>query len=125
MADTTRIHHISFWTLTALLGFFLFAASAPSSLYRLYAAKWDFSALTLTAIYAVYAAGALAALLVTGRLSDHLGRRRVVLVSIAVQLLALASFGVADNVAYLFVGRTLQGAATGIASGAISAWLVD
>jgi MFS family permease len=33
---------------------------------------------TLTLIYAVYAFGALAALLFTGRLSDHLGRRAAV-----------------------------------------------
>jgi hypothetical protein len=43
----------SFWLLAVLLGFFLFAASAPSPLYAVYQAKWHFSSITLTAIYAV------------------------------------------------------------------------
>jgi hypothetical protein len=45
----------SFWFLAVLLGFFLFAASAPSPLYGIYARLWRFSPTTITAIYAVYA----------------------------------------------------------------------
>ena len=56
----------SFWLLAVLLGFFLFAASAPSPLYGTYAKLWRFSSTTVTTVYAVYAAGALTALLTTG-----------------------------------------------------------
>jgi MFS family permease len=114
-----------FWSLAVLLSLFLFAASAPSPLYALYAEKWQFSSTTVTLIYAVYAAGALSALLVTGRLSDHLGRRSVVIVALVVQAAAMIAFIRADGVGYLYLGRVLQGIATGIASGALSAWLVD
>src|SRR5260370_34604294 len=65
----------SFWLLATLFAFFLFAAGAPSPLYVVYEAMWHFSSLTLTAIFGVYALALLAALLTTGRLSDHLGRR--------------------------------------------------
>jgi MFS family permease len=68
----------SFWLLATLFAFFLFAASAPSPLYAVYEAMWRFSSLTLTAIFGVYALALLAAMLTTGRLSDHLGRRPVV-----------------------------------------------
>ena len=37
------------------------AASAPTPLYRLYEASWGLSAFTVTAIFAAYAAGFLAA----------------------------------------------------------------
>ena len=116
---------VSFWLLALLLGLFLFAAAAPSPLYPVWAAEWRFEPSTLTEIYAVYAFGALAALLVTGRLSDHVGRRRVVAIGIVVQILGLAAFIIARGTIELFVGRTLQGIATGIAASAISAWLLD
>jgi hypothetical protein len=32
-----------FWLLATVLGFLLFAASAPSPLYAVYAARWHFS----------------------------------------------------------------------------------
>lgn len=81
--------------------------------------------MTLTLIYAVYAFGALAALLTTGRLSDHVGRRRVVALALALQIGGMAAFIVAEGVDALFVGRIVQGAATGMAAAAISAWLID
>lgn len=122
-SDTRRA--ASFWLLAVLLGFFLFAASAPSPLYAIYASMWRFSSTTVTTVYAVYAAGALTALLTTGRLSDHLGRRSVVMAALVIQAAGMLAFIVADGVAWLYAGRVLQGIGTGVATGAISAWLLD
>jgi MFS family permease len=116
---------VSFWILAVLLGLFLFAASAPSPLYAVYAERWHFSSINLTAIYAVYAAGALIALLLTGRLSDHVGRRKVVIGALVIQIAGMGAFIVANGVAFLYVARILQGVGTGIATGAISAWMLD
>jgi MFS family permease len=118
-------HAVSFWLLAILLGLFLFAATAPSPLYPVYAAKWGFSSITITAIYAVYASGALLGVLLTGRLSDHVGRRPVTAAALVVQIAGMAAFILADGVAWLYAGRILQGVATGTATGAISAWLLD
>ena len=123
--SSTLARGVSFWLLAALLAFFLFAASAPSPLYSVWAASWHFPPSTLTQIYAVYAFGALVALLVTGRLSDHIGRRPVVVVALAVQIAGLVAFIFGQGVESLYVGRSLQGIATGFASSAISAWLLD
>ena len=114
-----------FWLLAAVLGFLLAAASAPSPLYAVYSAKWAFSSTTLTAIFAVYAFALLAALLTAGQLSDHLGRRPVLAVALVVQTAGMVAFVVAQSVAALYVARILQGIGTGIATGAISAWLLD
>jgi MFS family permease len=115
----------SFWLLAALLGFLLFAASAPSPLYPVYEERWRFSSVTLTVIFAVYAFALLVALLTTGRLSDHLGRRPVLVLALVVQIAGMVSFVLADGVAALYLARILQGLGTGIATGAISAWLLD
>ena len=82
-------------------------------------ARRHFSSITLTAIFGVYALALLAALLTTGRLSDHPGRRPVVL------LAGVLAIIVASDAGWLFTARILQGLGTGMAAGAISAWLVD
>jgi MFS family permease len=89
------------------------------------AARWHFSPLTLTIVFALYAFGLVLALQVTGRLSDHLGRRPVILASIAVEILAMAAFVAAGDTTTLCVARVIQGLATGAATGAISATLIE
>jgi MFS family permease len=115
----------AFWLLAVTLTTLLFASSAPSPLYVVYQSQWDFSAITLTSVFAVYAIALLGALLVTGSLSDHIGRRPVVLVALAIEIVAMLAFAEARDVWWLFAARTLQGIATGIAMGAISAALLD
>jgi MFS family permease len=115
----------SFWLLAIVLALLLFAASAPSPLYRVYQAAWQFSPLTLTAIYGSYALGGLAALLTTGRLSDHLGRRLVLSIGLAINAFAMLLFLVAGDIVVLFAARILTGIGVGIAAGAVSAWLLD
>jgi hypothetical protein len=51
----------AFWLMGGLLGTLMIAASAPSPLYGVYQAIWHFSAVTLTAVFAVYAVALLAA----------------------------------------------------------------
>jgi MFS family permease len=115
----------AFWLMGGLLGTLMIAAGAPSPLYGVYQARWHFSAVTLTAVFAVYAVALLAAFLVAGRLSDHLGRKPVIIVALLIEAAAMACFAVADSTAWLYTARVVQGVATGMATGAISAALVD
>jgi MFS family permease len=115
----------AFWIIACLYGMFLFASSAPSPLYVVYQAQWHFSASTLTVVFAVYVFALLAALVVTGSLSDRIGRHPTLLAAGAVQIAAMITFALADGVGWLALGRVLQGIATGIATGALSAWLLD
>jgi MFS family permease len=115
----------AFWLLAFTLALLLFASSAPSPLYIVYQAKWGFSAITLTAVFAVYALGLLGALVVTGSLSDHLGRRPTLLLALCLEVLGMLMFAEARSVIWLFAARILQGVATGVATAAISAALID
>ena len=132
-SDTTDIRRgrrelsstAAFWTIGAVLGLFFLAAAAPSPLYALYQQQWRFSPLTLTAVFAVYALALLIALLTTGSLSDAIGRRPVLLTSVAVEIVAMAVFASADGVGWLYAARAVQGFATGLATGALSAALLD
>src|SRR6266581_4983826 len=115
----------SFWIVATIFGLFLFAAAAPSPLYAVYAAMWQFSAGALTEVFAVYAIALLVALLFTGALSDFLGRRPVILAALVIQLLSMVLFLFASSIEWLFAARIAQGLATGVATGALAAALVD
>ena len=115
----------AFWLMGGLLGTLMIAAGAPSPLYGVYQATWHFSAVTLTAVFAVYAVALLAGFLVAGRLSDHLGRKPVIIVALLIEAAAMACFAAADSTGWLYTARVVQGIATGMATGAISAALVD
>jgi predicted MFS family arabinose efflux permease len=72
-----------------------------------------------------YAVAVLLALLVAGRLSDHLGRRPVLLVATVAQVLTMALFATATSVTGLLVARVVQGLTTGAAIGAVGAAMID
>ena len=65
----------AFYLQVSIALFFIAGSSAPTPLYGLYQAAWGFSPVTITLVFGVYALAVLAALLVFGRLSDHVGRR--------------------------------------------------
>ena len=115
----------AFWILAVIFGALLFASAVPSPLYVVYQEEWHFSAITLTAVFAVYALALLGALLVVGSISDHIGRRPTLVAALVVEIVAMLAFAGADGVGWLFVARILQGLATGTAMGAISAALLD
>jgi MFS family permease len=110
---------------TAVIGLALFASATPSPLYGTYRELWGFSPAVLTLIYATYAFGVLAALLLAGRVSDDVGRRPVLIAALGMLLATTLLFMLADSVAWLFVARGLQGLATGLALGAASAAMLD
>ncbi len=115
----------AFSSVAAVLVLFLAASSAPSPIYVIYQQQWRFTAWVLTVVFALYVFGLLASLLVVGALSDHLGRRPVLAAAIGLEAVALVLFLVAGDVWVLSVARVLQGVATGAATTALSATLVD
>jgi MFS family permease len=108
-----------------VIGLGLYASVTPSPLYRTYSELWHFSPLTLTLVYATYAFGVLASLLLAGGISDQIGRRPVLLVALAGLMGSTLLFLAADSAAWLFLARGLQGLATGLALSAASASLLD
>ena len=113
------------WLNASILATYLAASTAPSPLYALYREAWGFSALTLTLVFSTYAFTLLGALLFFGALSDHRGRREVVIVSMVLEIASMLVFRSADSVAWLIAARALQGVATGIATSALSAGMQD
>ena len=113
------------YLLASLIVSLLAASAAPTPLYATYAQEWGFTPVTTTIVFGVYAVAVLAALLTLGRLSDYLGRRRVLLAALAVQVVSLLVFTIASGTGELLAARVIQGLSTGTALGAIGAGLLD
>jgi MFS family permease len=113
------------WLQTLILLAFLAASSAPTPLYSVYREAWGFSAVTLTVIFGVYAIALLLALLVLGSISDHVGRRPVIIGALLLEVVAMAVFMAASSVPLLIVARIIQGLATGAATSVLAAGLMD
>jgi len=116
---------LSFWV-AAAVAFLAFAANAAvSPLYRVYQVQFGFSATTLTLLFTVYIVVLLVTLLFFGSLSDHVGRRPVLLAGLTVGAVGCGVFLGAHGVGPLFAARALQGVAVGLISGAASAGMLD
>lgn len=104
---------------------FLAASAAPTPLYQHYDQVWHGTALTTTEAFGVYALAVALGLIVLGEVSNHLGRRPVLLGGLALQIAALVLFTTAGSFEPLFIGRVLQGVAAGAALGTLGAAMIE
>ena len=114
-----------FWGVAFLYLVLLAGTNLPTPLYRGYEQAFHFSPLVVTLIFSAYVGALLPSLLLAGPLSDAIGRRRVLLPSVAAAVLGALCFALADGIAWLFAARAIQGVAVGVASGALSAALIE
>ncbi|MET8560996.1 MFS transporter [Streptomyces flaveolus] len=116
---------VAFYVFASIAVSFLAASSAPTPLYALYQEHWGFTPITTTVVFAVYAVAVLAGLLTLGKVSDHVGRRPVLLAALVGQIASMTIFTTATGVSALVAARVVQGLATGGALGTIGAAMLD
>ncbi len=109
------------------LGFFglYIAAGAPSPLFPVLEQDWHFPAWTLTVAFAAYAVALVVALVFVGGLSDLIGRRPMIVASLVVEVVAMLLFVFAPNIGWIIAARVVQGLATGAATSAYSAAILE
>jgi MFS family permease len=100
-------------------------ANLASPLYHVYAARFGFSPLALTAIFSTYAIVLVPALVLFGRLSDRFGRRPVLACGLGTACAGLLLFAFAEGEAWLYTARAVQGLAVAMVSGPATAALVE
>src|SRR5699024_5546297 len=76
-------------------------------------------------IYATYAAGVLAALIVAGGWSDQIGRRRVLAGGLAFSAASAVAFLVGGGLVALLIGRVFSGISAGIFTGTATVAVVE
>ncbi|TQK29130.1 MFS transporter [Arthrobacter sp. SLBN-53] len=122
---TVQTQRWAYPLLLILSGVALGVSGIPAPLYGIYEANWHLSPLATTIVFAVYAVAALGAVLVSGRISDVVGRKPVLIGALIALLVGLGVFLVADSMAMLLLARSIHGAAVGSIVVAGAAALLD
>lgn len=103
----------------------LLSGVLPTPLYGLYEAKFGLSSIEGTIVFAVYAIAVIPALFVFGPVGDRVGRKRVLLIAVAICILASIFLAIGNGLLWLIIGRALQGIAVGAAFGNATAAMVE
>jgi hypothetical protein len=114
-------------TVVAVIAAMTFSASgaAPTPLYHQYQESFGLTPFMVTIVFAAYVLSLLAALLTVGSLSDFIGRRPAILAALILNVAAMVLFMAADSAFALFAARAVQGFATGLATAALGAAILD
>ena len=103
----------------------MLGGTLPVPLYVLYEKQMGFGPLGVTMVFAAYVVGTLFALVALGDLSDHVGRRTVLVTAVICAAVSTGLFLAASGIGLLIVARVVSGAAAGFATGTASAALAE
>lgn len=114
-----------FWAVAFAFLVVMAFATLPSPLYGLYRERDGLSTLTITIVYAIWAASTIAALIAVPYVAQRIGRRGVMLASVTTMIAAAAVLAAWKALPGLLVGRLLTGVAVGLAAGTAITYLIE
>jgi predicted MFS family arabinose efflux permease len=79
----------------------------------------------VTVAFGVYAIALLLTLLVVGSLSDHIGRRPLLIGAVVLELVSMLVFLVSPSISWIITARIIQGVATAAATSSFSAAILE
>jgi MFS family permease len=114
-----------FWIVAYVFAVTMAFTTIPAPLYVLYQARDHFGSAMVTVIFAVYAAGVAGSLVMAGHVSDWLGRRRIVITAVGINVAAGLIFLAWPTVAGLLIGRVVSGISVGLLTATATAFLTE
>jgi MFS family permease len=118
-------HRSGFWAVAFALLIVMASATLPSPLYGLYRIRDHLSAFMITVIYAIFAAGTIAALLSVRFIAARAGRRGVMLGAVATMMVAAGLLAAWKALPGLLIGRLITGVGVGLAAGTAIVYLIE
>src|ERR1700722_18622547 len=120
-----RRHSAAFWVVAAAFCVNLAFSAVPTPLYVIYQQRDHFSTLMITVVYAVYALGVIVSLFLGGHVSDWVGRRRVLVPALAVNVASALLFIAFPSLPGLILARVVSGVSIGLTTGTATAYLAE
>jgi MFS family permease len=124
-AGSRRHHAFGFWVAAAAFLVNMGFSAVPTPLYVLYQRRDHFSTITVTLVYAVYAVGVIGSLFLGGHVSDWVGRKRVFVPALLMNVAAAAIFLVAPSLPGLLLARVVSGVSVGLTTATATAYLAE
>src|SRR5713226_8732604 len=98
-------HRIGFWLVAVAFLLNMGFSAVPTPLYVLYQQRDGISNLMVTVVYGVYAVGVIGSLFLGGHVSDWVGRKRVFVPALLINVLSALVFLLAPSLPGLLVAR--------------------
>ena len=114
-----------FWIVAFAFAVVMAFTTAPTPLWSSFAEHDHLSSLTVTIVFAAYAVAVALSLFLAGHLSDWYGRRRVVAMGLALNMLAALVFVAWPQLPGLLLARVLSGLGVGVVTATATAWLAE
>lgn len=121
----SRRHNAAFWIVGYTFAVTMAFSALPTPLYVLYQARDHFSTFMITVIFAAYAVGVVASLFLAGHLSDWMGRRRMVMLSVLVNMASGVLFLAWPATSGLIVARVISGISIGMLTASATAYISE
>ena len=101
------------------------ASSSPIPLYSVFQSNLSITKASLSLTAVTYFLGTVISLLFFGRLSNYIGRRKTILITILTAILGCISFIFINSFELFLTARLIQGLSCGLASSCVAAYMVD
>jgi predicted MFS family arabinose efflux permease len=124
-APHRRLPGTGFWAVGFAFLIVMAVATLPSPLYGLYRTRDHLSALTITVVFAIFAASTIAVLLRDSSITGRIGRRDTMLASVATMMVAVGVLAAWTALPGLLIGRVITGVSVGLAAGTAITYLVE
>ena len=120
---SARRHGIGFWVVAAAFLTAMAFSTVPSPLYPLYQVRDGFSTFMVTIVFAAYAVGVIVSLILAGHVSDWVGRKKVLIAALLLELVAAVMFLSGTALPLLLVARLITGLGVGALTATATAYL--
>ncbi|WP_121369990.1 MFS transporter [Frondihabitans australicus] len=118
-------HRTGFWIAAAAFLVVMAYSTVPTPLWSLYQQRDGFSTFAITVAFAAYAVGVVISLLFAGHLGDTLGRRRILIPAIGLEIVSALVFIVWPELPGLIVARVVSGLGIGMLTATVTAHILD
>jgi MFS family permease len=125
LATRRRGQRSGFWAAAFAFLIVMAVATLPSPLYGIYRIRDHLSALTITVVFAIFAAGTIVMLRGDNAIVARIGRRGVMLAAVATMMVAMAVLAVWKDLPGLLIGRLITGVSVGLAAGTAITYLIE
>ncbi|MEV1024916.1 MFS transporter [Streptomyces sp. NPDC050264] len=116
-------HGTGFWAVAVAFLTAMAFSTVPTPLYPLYEVRDGFSTFMVTVVFAVYAVGVMVSLVLAGHVSDWVGRRKILVAALALELVAAVLFLTTPALPMLLVARFVTGLGVGMLTATATAHL--
>ncbi|WP_233604405.1 MFS transporter [Micromonospora sp. HM5-17] len=125
LAPSIARHRAGFWIVAFAFAVAMAFSTAPTPLWNLYRQRDHFSTTMVTVAFAAYAVGVVISLFLVGHVSDWLGRRRILVPAMLLEVVAAVMFLFWPDLPGLVLARVITGIGIGMITATATAHLAE